>query len=273
MSFSPTARGFDALAQDYDDDFGVNPVGRWMRQRTWERMDARFAPRSRILEIGCGTGIDMVRLAGQGHRVTAIDISPAMADAAREKAAANGVESRVTVLCGDLTSGEVPDQLNRDAPFDALLSNFGALNCVADLRGLTRRLHRLVQPGAPFLACLMTRPCPWETAWYLLHFRPGEAFRRYRRGSVDVLLGEHPVRTRYLSAGGYSRLFSDRFQVDRCLALGVLVPPPYLQGLARRYGRLFRLATRMEVLLAHRWPFSLAGDHTLIEMTGKEEER
>ena len=35
MNSSPTARGFDALAPDYDEAFGANPVGHWMRQRTW----------------------------------------------------------------------------------------------------------------------------------------------------------------------------------------------------------------------------------------------
>jgi ubiquinone/menaquinone biosynthesis C-methylase UbiE len=270
MSVSPTAGGFDALAPGYDDDFGSNPIGRWMRQRTWERMDALFAPDSHILEVGCGTGIDMMRLASQGHQVTAMDISPAMASMAREKAAAAGVGHRVTVLCGDLASGENPDLLDRDAHFDGLLSNFGALNCVRDISGLTRRLHGLLKPGAPFLACVMTRPCPWETAWHLLRLQPGEAFRRFRRDGVDVRLGEHAVRTYYKSAGGYGRLFSSCFHVDRLQGLGILVPPPYLQGLARRFPRFFGMTVRAETALAHRRPFCLAGDHTLIEMTAKE---
>lgn len=270
MSVAHTADGFDSQAPGYDADFGSNPIGHWMRQRTWQRMDARFTPRSRILEIGCGTGIDMVRLAHRGHRVTAVDISPAMAAEAREKAAAQKLQSRVTVICCDLSSDPLPEEVTRNAPFDGLLSNFGALNCVEDLSGLLRRMHRLVKPGSPFLACLMTRPCLWEAAWFLLRLRPGEAFRRYRRGGVDVQLGENPVRTHYRSAGGYGRLFTECFRVDRFLALGVVVPPPYLRGLADRYQRMFNLATRTEMLLAHHRPFSLAGDHTLFEMTGKE---
>jgi SAM-dependent methyltransferase len=269
MSVSPTAGGFDALAPGYDSDFGSNPIGRWMRQRTWQRMDARFAPGSHILEFGCGTGIDLVRLAGQGHHVTAVDISPAMADVARQKAAALHLQPWATVLCGDLSSGDLPAEVTAGAPFDGLLSNFGALNCVEDLPVLLRRLHGLLKPGAPFLACLMTRPCPWETAWYLLRLQPGEAFRRYRRGGVDVRLGEYAVRTGYQSAGGYAGQFSHFFLLDHRLALGVVVPPPYLEGLAGRYPRLFRLACRIEARLAHCRPFSLAGDHTLFEMTAK----
>ncbi len=106
MNSSPTARGFDALAPDYDKDFGDNPVGHWMRQRTWQRMDSCFPPGSHILEVGCGTGIDLARLASRGHRVTAIDISPAMAAIARAKAVEQGLLSRVEVLCGDLRGDE-----------------------------------------------------------------------------------------------------------------------------------------------------------------------
>ncbi len=267
MNRCPTAGGFDALAPGYDDDFGANPVGHWMRRRTWERMDASFPPCSSILEIGCGTGIDLVRLAGQGHRVTAVDISPAMAAAARKKAAEHGLEERVTVLCADLNSGPLPEELDQAGPHDGLLSNFGALNCVEDLPSLSARLHRLVKPGAPFLACLMTRPCPWEMLWFLLRLQPGEAFRRYRRGGVEVTLGQYAVPTFYHSAGGYGRVFSGQFQVHRFLGLGVVLPPPYLQGLAHRFPRLFRLAARTETKLAGHWPFSRAGDHTLLEMT------
>lgn len=270
MSVSPTAGGFDALAPGYDADFGDNPIGRWMRQRTWDRIDARFASGSHILEIGCGTGIDMVRLAERGHRVTAVDLSPAMAAEALNKAVARKLQSRATVLCCDLSSGPLPGDVAGGAPYDGLLSNFGALNCVDDLPGLLRRLQRLVNPGAPFLACLMTRPCPWEIAWFFLRLKPGEAFRRYRRGGVGVNLGGHPVRTHYRSAAGYCRIFSDGFRVDRLQALGVVVPPPFLRGLAEKYPLMFRLAARIETLLAHRRPFSLAGDHTLFEMTGKE---
>jgi len=269
----PTASGFDTLAPDYDDDFGTNPIGVWMRKRIWERLDARFPVNSNLLEVGCGTGIDLVHLAGRGHRVTAIDISEGMADTAREKAVAAGLGHLVTVHCGDLSGGELPDELAASAPFDGLLSNFGALNCVAVLSMLPPVLQRLLKPGAPALICLMTRPCPWESAWFLLHGRPREAFRRHRRNGVDVMLGEHAVRTYYDSVGGYRRTFSPCFDVRRCTGLGVLVPPPYLQGLARRFPRLFRLSTGVETLVATCPPFSWCGDHTLFEMTARENRR
>src|SRR6201994_2957909 len=43
-----------------------------------------------VLEIGCGTGQLTERLAGRGYRLTAIDVGPAMVDAARGRLAAAG---------------------------------------------------------------------------------------------------------------------------------------------------------------------------------------
>jgi hypothetical protein len=60
------------------------------------------------------------------------------------------------------------------------------------------------------------------------------------------------------------------FATDRCTGLGVIVPPPYLEGLARRFPRLFRLSTGTESRLADRPPFAWWGDHTLFEMTTRE---
>ncbi|MFB7780149.1 class I SAM-dependent methyltransferase [Streptomyces bauhiniae] len=52
---------------------------------------------SDVLDLGCGTGSLALLAAEQGHRVTGVDASPAMAERARAKLA--GQDARV--LCGD----------------------------------------------------------------------------------------------------------------------------------------------------------------------------
>ncbi|MET8614121.1 class I SAM-dependent methyltransferase [Streptomyces misionensis] len=49
-----------------------------------------------VLDLGCGTGSLSLLAAGQGHRVTAVDLSPAMVERARAKLAGRPAE----VLCG-----------------------------------------------------------------------------------------------------------------------------------------------------------------------------
>jgi SAM-dependent methyltransferase len=52
---------------------------------------ARTLSASSIVDIGCGTGLLACELAGRGHRVTAVDPSPAMLDFARRRPGAEGV--------------------------------------------------------------------------------------------------------------------------------------------------------------------------------------
>ena len=47
-------------------------------------VDAMIAPRSRVLDAGCGTGRVGAALAGRGHTVTAVDLDPILVDAARQ---------------------------------------------------------------------------------------------------------------------------------------------------------------------------------------------
>lgn len=53
--------------------------------------------RCRVLELGCGSGINAVWLAQQGFDVTAIDITPLAIEKARERAAAAGVNVHFAV--------------------------------------------------------------------------------------------------------------------------------------------------------------------------------
>jgi SAM-dependent methyltransferase len=78
--------GFKELAARYDADFTDTAVGRALRRIVWARLEQVFPSPRRILELGCGTGEDAVRLAQAGHDVVATDATPAMLDVAREKA-------------------------------------------------------------------------------------------------------------------------------------------------------------------------------------------
>ena len=59
-----------------------------------------------ILELGCGTGRVLSRLAEAGHAVTGLDANPAMLERA-EKQIAPGASEQVTLLRADLRSFSV----------------------------------------------------------------------------------------------------------------------------------------------------------------------
>lgn len=260
-------RSFDAVACAYDAVYGpeANPVMAWMRQQSLAVLATVFPAQSRLLEVGCGTGDEAIFLARRGAEVWITDISPAMVACARRKAAAAGVGSRVHALviaAGDLAA------LQPWRPFDGVYSSFGALNCEPNLEAWADAVARLVRPSGTLVCSVMNRWCLWETLWYVAHGRFEEAFRRWRPGWQHARLasdtGPLSVPTRYLSAGELRRLLAPAFQVHRVFALPVLLPPPYLAPLFRRYAQVFRRFERWEVFFRARWPWRYLGDHVLI---------
>lgn len=79
----------------------------------------RITP-GRAIDLGCGTGREVILLTQHGFTATGVDISPTAISMARKAAAAAGVEARF--LVGDLTN--LPPI---DGPFD-LVVDYGALN-------------------------------------------------------------------------------------------------------------------------------------------------
>lgn len=67
---------------------------------TWIKLLITWLPNAnaKILDVGCGTGSLSVVLAGLGHKVTGIDISPVMISLAQEKAAKHGYQISFHVM-------------------------------------------------------------------------------------------------------------------------------------------------------------------------------
>ena len=147
------APSFDELASGYDSTFTTSALGQRLRTLAWERLDVVLAGCGRVLEIGCGTGEDAVRLARRGVDVLATDPSASMLRVAAEKAKHMGCTERIDFRCVPMEN--LGAQLAGER-FDGVWSNFGAINCVprldavvADVRGppQTRRAAGLGRHG------------------------------------------------------------------------------------------------------------------------------
>ena len=121
-------------------------------QRCGPRLAKAFRPGDRALEIGCGTGVDACFLAERGVRVVACDISSQMIAVATRRVQENGLQKLVQPL---VLRAEDIGTFATEELFDGAFSNFGALNCVEDLRRLARDLAKLLKPGATVLLCWM----------------------------------------------------------------------------------------------------------------------
>lgn len=137
---SGQAEAFDAIGQHYDDAFphkdGQLAAGR--------RLAEALPPGSRVLDVGCGTGLPTTRqLIDAGHRVLGIDLSSGMLDLARKNVPAPDAEFRRADLAQLRAEG--PDSVGR---FDGIAAFFVLLMLPrAEIPYALRLLHGLLRPG------------------------------------------------------------------------------------------------------------------------------
>jgi SAM-dependent methyltransferase len=236
-------RAFDGLAAQYDATFTGSVLGRALRELVWLRMDECLGGCQRVLELGCGTAEDAVRLASRGVHVVATDVSPAMIAVARRKTLAAGCAPQVEFHCvamEDLASAAAVQR----GPFQGVLSNFGALNCIRDLPGLIRELPRWLAPGARLLWVVMGRHVPWEWMWYLPRGQWRRAWRRLTPGGVRW----RDLNISYPTPAAMARILTGTFTIDRVSPLGIALPPSYAGPWLERSPRAFGLLRRLEIL-------------------------
>lgn len=249
---------FDDMAAAYDATFTDTQVGRALREIVWSRLAQIFSPSQRILELGCGTGEDAVRLAISGVRVVATDPSSQMLQAARRKTLMANCQHRIEFRClamediGSFADGEV---------FDGVLSNFGAVNCVQNLQKLVADVALRLAPGAPLLWVVMGRHAPWEWFWYLMRGQWRKAWRRLRAGGTAW----RGMTISYPTPAQIRSLLLPYFTVTRLAPLGVALPPSYAAAWLDRSPLALTMLTRLENWAQRCSMLASWSDHFIVE--------
>jgi SAM-dependent methyltransferase len=255
---------FDQAAENYDRLFTHSAVGQAQRESVWTELAKVFHAGDRILEIGCGTGVDAYYLADRGVELFACDSSPRMI-AVAEQRMKNSRRSELVHL--RILAAEDIVNLQAEAPFDGVFSNFGALNCVRDVKALAANLATLLRPGATALLCWMGPFCLWETVWYMALLRPEKAFRRRQRGgTIARLEGGARVTVYYPTISALARAFAPHFSVKNIKGIGVAVPPSYIEPNAKRHPRWLNTAVLADKFLGRCPGIRLLSDHILIQL-------
>jgi ubiquinone/menaquinone biosynthesis C-methylase UbiE len=252
---------FDSIAECYDDIFTETLVGRAQRNAVWNSLTEAFSPTDRVLELNCGTGEDGLFLARRGTSVVACDASPAMIAVARRRKSQEA--SQATIQFEVLPSENILEMQSR-APFDGAFSNFSGLNCVADIQPVARSLGKLVRPGGRVLICLSSRFCAWETLWFLSRMNVSKAFRRFSGRTIASLNGVS-IPVWYPSIRRLRKAFSDWFQLRAIRAVGLFVPPSYVEPFIRRHESLISLFANLDRALAGLPFLRCVGDHVLLD--------
>jgi SAM-dependent methyltransferase len=263
------ARAFDELASEYDTAFTESAIGKALRVIVWSRLEHAFTAPTRVLELGCGTGEDALCLARRGVEVVAVDASSRMIQIAQQKAHEtnrhNGDSGKrpVAHLEFHCLSMERLGPTLDGQPFDGVLSNFGAINCVADLPALIADVAGRLRPGAPLVWVVMGRHVPWEWLWYLARGQWNKAWRRLNRGGVSW----RGMNIRYPTPTELVAALRAHFAIRRIAPLGVALPPSYAGEWLERRPRLLKMLTRLEHLAQRCSALASVSDHYIVEAT------
>jgi SAM-dependent methyltransferase len=252
---------FDAIANSYDDVFTRTVIGRAQREIVWKVLADTFRAGDRVLELNCGTGEDALFLGRRGITVEGCDSSAQMIEVAWKRRALEAPD--LPIRFRQLSTEDIR-YLRPALPFDGVFSNFSGLNCVKDLARTASELSSLVRRNGRLVFCLSNRICIWELVWFGVRglFKKGT---RRLGGSAVAHLGSKAIRVWYPTVRQIRRAFSPWFELRAVRAVGLFVPPSYLERWAREHaGTISRLASA-EWAVGH-WPvLRFLGDHVLVE--------
>lgn len=261
---SDTKSAFNAIAAVYDARDNQNPILQWMRGLV-HGVYLKYIPKgSSILELNAGTGVDALFLTDKGFSVLATDISDVMISEIQAKVKKQKAKIEAKALSFDEIS------TIKENNFDAVVSNFGGLNCINDFSKLSGDLAAKLKPNGLFIAVVMNKICPWEIFYYIVTLRFGEAFRRFKTQGIMAELNGEKVLTYYFTPGEFAAAFSRNFTKVKLFSLGLKTPPPYLLGIYNRLKPLVKLWMKLDEIFMGLPILNQMGDHFIIVMKKNE---
>ena len=264
----PGGVAFDRIAAQYDEVFTHSAIGRAQRELVHRELQPVFVRGSRILDLNCGTGEDALHFGAQGVEVLACDASPAMIDVCCRKLALAGAALPVKFL---VCPNESLGNLSGFAPFDGALSNFGGLNCTADLAAVSRMMTPLIQPGGALFICIMGRVCAWEIAWYALRGQWEKALRRLDSSGSVATIGGLGIRVHFPSVRQIADAFAPSFRLKAWRGIGVALPPSWLEPFFHNRPRTLRCLQWIDCHLGARPLLRGLADHVLLHFVREEQ--
>ena len=256
-AFSRTAEKYDSFAQDH-------PHLTRMRNKVYSHV-MRYVPRTaQILELNAGTGTDAVQLAQRGYFVHATDIAPGMLNRLQEKVSRLGLQDRISMEARSFLSLENV----QGAPFEAVFSDLGGLNCIPDLTQVIGQLPNILKPGGIVTWVLMPHICLWEIA-EIFRGNFTLAFRRFSHGRVRAKLEGLNFDVYYFSPRQVIDWFGNDFELLALEGLSVITPTAESKNFAKGYPRLYRALSWLDDRLSPHWPWNGWGDFYMLTMRYK----
>jgi len=268
MSSSPNneelaAKAFSLQSVSFDEQYNSNSIIQYKRERVRRHVHPLLVFNSHILELNSGTGEDAIWFAQQGHRVHATDISSGMQDILKTKAAALGLEGKIST---EIISFTQLKELKQKTAYDMIFSNFAGLNCTAELDKVLDSFYPLLKPGGIITLVILPKFCLWE---FLLLFRGKfkTSFRRFfsKNGATAHIEGTY-FKCWYYNPSYIIEHLKDQFDLLAVEGLCTLVPPSYLEGFAEKHPGTFAYLKTKEEKWKSKWPWKNIGDYFIISL-------
>jgi SAM-dependent methyltransferase len=266
--YGDVAMAFDSASEEYDVTIGRNFINTLIRQRSLETLYPLLRNDDVVLEIGAGTGAEAVLIARRVARVVATDISPAMVDLLRRKAAARRLSEKidaVKVAAADIA--EVRKMLPGGRVRVAYSFN-GALNCEPRLADFAAELASIVVPGGYFVCSIRNTLCLTEILTYAAVLRYSGMVKR-KTQPMMVSVGGSDIPSTYYPVGRFLGFFRHDFDVERIIGLPAFLPPAYLNDYYVRARRVLRGLEGADKALGSAFPFNRLGDQSLFVLRRK----
>ena len=166
----------------------------------------------RVLELGCGTGSDLLRFAKVGARITGLDLSPRSASLAKARL-------RVYNYQGNVIIADAEQLPFKTSSFD-LVYSWGVLHHTPDTEQAIKEVYRVTKPGGEICIMLYHRHSLVALQMYLVYglfaFKPS-------RKVEDIFAKHHESPgTKAYTVAEVERMFSSfkRLRID-------IQPTPY----------------------------------------------
>ena len=229
-----TREYFDAI-----EDYRYNSDAPWLK----DAVGFDHFQNKRLLEVGFGTGTDLLQFARAGAVVTGVDITPRSIEIARRRFDVYG--QRGEFLIGDGENLSFPDE-----SFDVVYS-FGVLHHTPDTQRAIREVHRVLRPGGKAIVMLYHRSSLFY--WGGLALKRGILQGKLLRHSMAEIMSLHveysaadarPLVKAYTRAEA-RRLFSDFSDCEITVnqltrrelrPIGRTLPEPVFNWLAQSFG-------------------------------------
>jgi ubiquinone/menaquinone biosynthesis C-methylase UbiE len=197
----------------------------------------------KVLEVGVGTGTDLLSFARGGAVVTGIDLTPRSIEIARKRFQVYGYDADLSIGDGEQLS--FPDNC-----FD-LVYSFGVLHHTPNTESAIAEIRRVLRPGGRAIVMLYHRRSIWYGGGLIL--KRGVFQGRLLRMNIDEMLsrfteytetGARPLVKAYTKSEA-RRLFKEFRDVDVVVRhlnredlrpIGRLLPAAVFQWLARNFG-------------------------------------